>query len=685
MANEVTIGFEIQYIDCELAAESVESKPRLKTFVDGHFIRSDNSIIDMDLDEHDLSKVYKGTLQASALGSVVPDNARIGFASYAMVCNDGGGKNYVRVGSAFLPISEVTAHCKTSEYMFEKELPLVIETTRMFGGPPVEKGKILFRVTSLSTGSNVKFARTLECNISDSVASSGNITRVLEARSEFVASFGDTFPGTQRVRMPMNLSTSGFYLTTDSPLPVESFVMLEGMHMNVDYFQNTFELVMKQRGLNATIDFDNMPLPRKAEIMADMMTFVVQSYQYVPDSFERSSRQNGPYNTAGHVATDDWNNALSIKGNGGHDCEDLDKGAEETAGAFRLAMVEASPLRHAHASFNDHSIDKKRYPQLHLLQRIMRNYVTWSTLATVHGAKAEDKAEHLGAHMYGLYTPIRQCRKALQNNPRGRDLLARVELTGDMIDEPLPTLFGEGTGRVRSLGTGPIAILKDAVRSATVAGVVKDHPHSFDPLINERRYASIKMTSSRRIGKMELPHDMGGKSTFYHGNLELATPFFLQQRVGHFICGNIDPETKEITRGVPFIDIINQENNFAIIPLPELSQDIMVVMQEALTLREPAPAYLFDKTKPMSGTKVHPELEKLKLATKGRTGMAPHGPIDKILMADDVTAANVKAIARDIQQMDACFKVEYDLQQITNDMHRYRIMFYLDEEAVKSE
>ncbi len=48
--------------------------------------------------------------------------------------------------------------------------------------------------------------------------------------------------------------------------------------------------------------------------MADMMTFAVQSYQYVGDSFERSSRKSGTYDPAGHVSTDDWNNALAIQG-----------------------------------------------------------------------------------------------------------------------------------------------------------------------------------------------------------------------------------------------------------------------------------------------------------------------------------------------------------------------------------
>ncbi len=53
---------------------------------------------------------------------------------------------------------------------------------------------------------------------------------------------------------------------------------------------------------------------RQAEVMADMMTFAVQSYQYVGDSFERSSRKSGTYDPAGHVSTDDWNNALAIQG-----------------------------------------------------------------------------------------------------------------------------------------------------------------------------------------------------------------------------------------------------------------------------------------------------------------------------------------------------------------------------------
>ncbi len=58
----------------------------------------------------------------------------------------------------------------------------------------------------------------------------------------------------------------------------------------------------------------------------------------------------------------------------------------------------------------------------------MRNYVCHSTLATVHGAKAGDAKEHLGAHMYGLYMPIRQVRAALSNNPLGRRFLEKVRI-----------------------------------------------------------------------------------------------------------------------------------------------------------------------------------------------------------------------------------------------------------------
>ncbi len=112
-----------------------------------------------------------------------------------------------------------------------------------------------------------------------------------------------------------------------------------------------------------------------------------------------------------------------------------------------------------------------------------------------------------------------------------------------MPDAPLPTLFGEGTGRMRSLGPGPIAVMKGAVRSAQVAGLLDEqHPTSYDPLYNERRYVAMNLRDSRGIGKIELPHDMGAESNFYHGNLSLVTPHYIEDghSLGYFLCGNID-------------------------------------------------------------------------------------------------------------------------------------------------
>lgn len=115
---------------------------------------------------------------------------------------------------------------------------------------------------------------------------------------------------------------------------------------------------------------------------------------------------------------------------------------------------------------------------------------------------------------------------------------------------------------------------------------------------------------------------------------------------------------------------------------------MMGVMREALTLREPSPPYLFDKKKPMSGTKVHPELEKLKNApwlkqrSSSHDAKAPFGSVDRFIMGDDATHENIAAIARDIKNAKHIFRVDYQLQQMTNNMHRYRIMQFVDAESV---
>ncbi len=204
--DTIDIEYEIEYVDCNLADKRIESEPRLRTYFDGHFVREYGvGVVDTQLDEDDLTKVYAGRLKARTGGRSIPANAKIGFSCYAKVNNADGGKNYVRVGTAFQSVEEIIT-TTTRMKPFEKELPLEIETTRMFDDVPVEKGRIKFRVVSCKLGKGVKMVASM---INESLTGSDEIPKFIEARAAFESSFQNTFPGTTNVRMPMNLSTSG--------------------------------------------------------------------------------------------------------------------------------------------------------------------------------------------------------------------------------------------------------------------------------------------------------------------------------------------------------------------------------------------------------------------------------------------------------------------------------------------
>jgi hypothetical protein len=144
MSDLIEIDYEIEYLSCELADEHIESKPVVTTYFDAHFIRSEaeGGVITTHLDEHDLSKVYEGTLKARTPSGVgIPITSAIGFASYAQRRNEFGMSCYTNAGSGHVKMVEIMEGLKNGVY--EKRIPLLMETTKLIG-EPVKKGEILF-------------------------------------------------------------------------------------------------------------------------------------------------------------------------------------------------------------------------------------------------------------------------------------------------------------------------------------------------------------------------------------------------------------------------------------------------------------------------------------------------------------------------------------------------------------
>lgn len=665
-AKRIEIDYELQYVDCNLADERVECKPELRTYYDTHFVRTEaaGGIVTTALDEHDTSKIYAGTLVAESLLQKIPATSCIGFAQYAMRRNEFGKACYTNAGTTHVRVDDIIKETRDGR-IFERQRPLLMETTRLTG-EPVKKGEIVFRVKSVRTGKSISFSTADECIMN---APADQLSTLLESflqeRIQFEGSFKDTWPGIRNVRAPMAIESAGIQLTKNCFVPIEGFTMDEPLVTNVGYFQNAYERVLTRRNLNPKQDFKHMDLAHKAEIMAELCVFASQSFDYISDTVDRSSRKDGQYDIRLKTGFEDMHNmGVTLSG----DCED----------SAKLAKV-------FFEGFLRQKIDAKANPELAELQAIGKNYTFFLTLATVHGAKAEDNTEHIGAHMYGLLLPNIQVKEALARTTIGASLAERLPFDHDGND--YPTLFCEGTGRIRPLGTG------DYIKGPKVRDMIKHHlaysahPMSHDPLFMERRY----MSSMKCKGglKTEIPHDAGTESSFYLGNIMIVTNKWIDlgYNVGAFLCGNLHGETGEITRGTPFVDIIRQQDNFAMLPLQEIPHNVMQVTREAVSLRAPCRPFLFDKDKPKDGLVVHPEWERLKtsIASKGRKGTAPFGSVDIFVRPHQFNRESVNEFIAETNRLKHIFKFDYQLEHITNSVPEYRLMFFIDHDSVKNE
>lgn len=670
----VRLHYQLEYIECDLADERVENKPVLRVYYDTHFIRSEagGGINTIELDEHDLTHIYKGTLVAETnalMSNKIPATSCIGFAQYAQRRNEYDMSCYTNAGTAHVSVGDIfDAMVVKKKPMYVKERPLLLETTRLTGDP-VKKGVIRFRVTKLEMGPRVGMIRRELCPLGAPVEQIDNMLEAfIQRRVKYEGAMVDTWPGIKNVRAPMDISSAGIELTHKCFVPVEGFAIEEPFECNLGYFENAYRQVMARKNLNPDTDFNAMDRIHKAEVMAQICTYAAQSFDYISDTVDRSNRNIGTYQPSLRVGFEDFNNmGTTLSG----DCEDGAKLTQLIFGALKNLDVKngSAPLKELH--------------------EISQHYTYFLTLATVHGAKAEDQTEHIGAHMYGMLLPPHQIKEALATNDLGLQLLNKLPIAPQKGNDCLPTLFCEGTGRIRPLGPGPTMSVHECVRSAAYVGQLADsHPMSYDPLIMERRLIGVRMQSKGGL-KTEIPHDYGAPSNFYLGNLLFVTDEWVKlgYNVGAFICGNVDKSQRVITRGAKFVDIINQLDTFAMIPCEPIPQPIMDITREAVALRAPSRPFLYDPKKQVAGPEKNKELERLKSSINNlrRQGESPYGSVDVFMRDHQFNAASISRMIQDLKQIGPLYKVDYQMQPITNAVHTYRVMLFLDKNASAEE
>jgi hypothetical protein len=641
----VSVSIELKYA-CELADSFAESLPIVRVFWDAHFNRTlaGGGIVNIPLDENNRDTVYATTLNASIHGRAgpVPPTASIGFASFALRRNRFGQLCYVDVGTNHVELSAIASHLREGRGPYERELPLVMHTTKQIGtnSAGIEKGKLLLRITSLDMG-QVEFVSGPTPLRASLKSIDNTLVSYIKSTMDQQGTMRDTIPGTDRVHAPMDISESGIELTKSIYLPVAAYAMFETPESNLHYWTNVFDRVMARQGLRGA-DYHEFDRAHKASTMVKMMIYEAETFDYVGDEVDRNERHARAYDVVKKAGYENFGDA-TVTTSG--DCEDS-----------------ACTIQQTFRSFMAFRFDPSTHRELAEMQTIGRQYVPMLTLAVVHGQKADDdESAPKGAHMYVTFLTQHQVRKALSKTSQGRESLRTLPWDNRMeIDTDLPTLFGEGTGMIDPLGR-------------------------VDPMLEQRRY----MARSRTLAafKKEIPHKRGAPSEFYLGNmLGITSEFFSRGgNVGGFVFGTVNDKRNrrgeaEMTRGTLWTKVINQSETMAMMPQPPIPKPVMDLMREATALRVPPNPMVLDKEMAL-GEEINPLLDQLVHAVAQQHQNSPSsgggggGTVDIYMRPHQFDQNTIHAMIDEMMQLDRVYAVDYELEHVTNSLYQYRVMF----------
>jgi hypothetical protein len=664
-ARRIDVHFSVRYAECDLAEKNIESNPQLQMYLSSHFVREPESggVVDIKLIEDDRAHCFVGSLVGSLKREYegISSSACIGISSYALHKNDSDVQCFVNVGTNHIVIADVLREIR-EKGSYDHEHDLIMSTVVMSGLEPLKKGVVQVRIEKVELGPSLRHKHFIQSPLcvgrrmigTEVEAVSNRIMSYIEETMRFETGFKDTFPHTERVRAPMDISQIGIELTPGTFLPVAAYAMGEAPHSNDAYWQNALERVMARRGLKQS-DYHDLTQYDKAGLVGDMVCFGVQTYDYIGDAVETGNRMNKRINQQ-HIGTEEFHTRPCIPRAG--DCEDVAGAIGNNMQSLQAAVVDAS-----------------KYPRVAELQAIARRYVAGTSLTVVAGQKIGDEAQ-FGAHMYAPAFSEQRIIEMLGRCAEGRKFLSQMHaptnvprvFAGGAVHgasteaEDLPSLVCEGTGHLASL-------------------------YFEDDLLHQRRTVGTQMPAFKHAKKWISREKPGEQSTFYFGPLAFFTPHFINTyglKCGSFLFGQLDEHdpSKPPTRGVRFVDLVTNSPRVALIPHPSMSDEVMDIVKEAITLRPPPRALVLDHSKPMSGAIRDPLLDRYVTEVKAlkRTPPAtlPRGEsVDMFVMPHQYDADSVQQWVSDSRKVDEVYDASYELEHVTNLFSNYRLRLFL--------
>jgi hypothetical protein len=659
-ARRVKFEFEIKYDECDLADEILECKPVLLLYLSNQFERRHESggIINIHLDEHDLSKTYAGSLIGTLrrqFASQLPLMAACCFYSFALQRNDQGETCWVIAGTAKVPLRDIIPAVK-NKGSFTVKLPLEMETVCMGGKGPLTKGSIVFRINNMELGKDVQYFPGLHSALTapaDHIAST--IGDFVQQCVTMEMQLADLFPNTERVRAPMDISPAGRVANFELFIPVAALCIQEVPKANADFFRNALAVTLKRMNVTLSDYYAHFDAKERARVMGNMVSIAVQSFIYIGDGAYYASRRQKLDDAIDRSRTP-LEIMLNIWTTTYDDCESSALGILVVLEAFvAITTFDTNANPHDRALIELQSYTKQYMPAL--------------MLAIVHGAKIGDE-EGFGAHMYlhlyhesywkACYGRTDEGKKLLQRLTPATDPLIRagVQEKSQQQQQSLPaSLVLEGTGILDCIG------------------------YSSEPSLESMRYIASNIQD---IGwKMRIPRLEGKESPFYAGNVLGVTNAHIKQgvNIGAFVVCSKKEGEADMKRGATFVDQINGSSNVAFLPQPIVPAPVMEIVREAIATRPPPRDLVLDYTKPLMGEEKQPDLERLKtsIAKQGRVAKKGQATsVDLIARSQQVTPERIAALEKKLLQMDRVYAVDYNIERITNQLYNYRVSIFVN-------
>ena len=642
----ISLHYRVKYEECDLADKRIECKPQLQMYLSTDFVRDleTGGVVNIHLDEDDLSKEYKGTL----IGTLdrkykdISPTAGIGMTLYAIHRNDRGVACYVNCGVAKVMFAQIMQAFKTRG-KFDEMLPLVMRTVLVAGVEPVTKSVIRLIIDKMDFAPSVRVSPTASCLQAPISLIEQNISAYEQKCMDLESSLPDLLPNTDRIRAPYDLSEVGIESTGQTFLPASAFAIQETPKSNPDFWYNAYERVMVRKGLSLQNYYD-LDDKEKARILGLMLCYPVQCLDYIGDAVELSNR-NHVNEPRKHVGIDEWSTGMTNAA----DCEDS-----------------ATKVKIYKQSFDVASFDQanRKFAPLIELQQMSRNYFYLMTLAVVHGAKIGDQ-EGWGAHMVGSMICKSKFCGYLAKTPQGRVLLEQmqpaVEPVGNDFEQTrsfdnLPFLVCEGTGPIDPIGT--------AVEESN---------------LQQQKQVAMHMQSMAAM-KSIIPRVEGKASSFYHAYLSTMQSelFDMGLNVGGMIFATID-EKGQLKRGALFTDVINSNENIALIPQPPIPASTMQIIQEAIKISTPAVSNYLDTSKPLAGPNKYLDKFCQAVASFKRSGPDPkfHTSIDKYARPHHLSENVANYMIADAAKFPGLYHAAYEVEHITNQVYLYRVRLWV--------